>query len=160
MSRSALSFCPTFKALKGAQRVRPEWESNHSAPSSPQPSEQGLTRAPAPGGRTGSPSLLALLQGFPDWLQYLSNINLFCFQVTLTMKYSALSDDADLDTHITTTSAQMASIHGRGPDMEQLGLEATSKKRKHHAYFLCSWASISFRILFPQIQNIVRVTFH
>lgn len=51
-----------------------------------------------------------------------------CFQVTLTMKYSALSDDTDLNTHITTTSAQIASIHGRGPDVEQLGLRPPAKR--------------------------------
>ena len=128
---------PCLRRLKGAQRVCWVSESNCSAPHPPPVNRP--TWAPSPGGGTGSPSCWlftytssqgksSVLQVFPDWLQYLSNIDLFLLSSYLTMKYSALSDDADLNTHITTTSAQIASIHGRGLDTEQLGLRPPAKR--------------------------------
>ena len=146
---------PCLRRLKGAQHVRWVSESNGSAPHSEQ------THAGTwPWGQDWFALLLALLQGFPDWLQSLSNINLFLLSSYLNYEvFSTIWWCRFKHTH----------HHHQCPDGQHprertrhgtAGAEATSKKRKHHSYFLCSWASVSFRILFPQIQNIVRVTFH
>ena len=160
---------PCLRRLKGAQCVCWVSDSNCRAPH-PHPVNRP-TRAPGPGGRTGSPSCWlfaytwsqgksSVLQVFPDWLQYLSNINLFLFSSYLNYEeFSTIWWRRFKHTH----------HHHQCPDSQHpwertrrgtAGAEATSKKRKHRSSFLCSWASVSFRILFPQIQNIVHVTFN
>lgn len=128
---------PCLRRLKGAQRVCWVSESNCSAPRPPPVNRP--TRAPGPGVGLGHPlagSSLILHHRVRVLYSrhFLTGYNICptstssCFQVTLTMKYSALSDDADLNTHITTTSAQRASIHGRELDTEQLGLRPPAKR--------------------------------